>query len=722
MIPVKEIEELKPYLWEASRLSEAIEQLSKKSGFLHRNAEVPQTPTEINQIGSSGLNDWLHFAGSKAGIEIFPIETSYSKLDKMLSNFSPGILQIKVDENETGLFLLCVGSNKKNLSLINTSLKVNKVPIETIHKLLCEPWESKFNRPINTLLDEVGVSNLRKSRVKQNIFNEQLGNLVLSGIWMLRMNPGVHPYKRLFIEKVPHKLAGMIFANIAVSLLGIASWSVIGLGAFKGNFEWVWLFAWALFLFTMIPFRLMSNWFSSLLSIQVGALFKERLLFGILNLSPENTKKSGVGQFMGRVMESEAVKQMAMGGGLLVFYSLTQLFLALGILLVAGAGVLIGMFFLWGLVSLCIGWRYYLLRRDYTHQYRSMTNDLVERMVGHRTRLAQEKKSEWHESEDQILTRYLDLSEKVDFAGTLFQSLVPRGWLLIGLGGFTYSYLLHPSNQITLGLMLGGIMVTSKAYSSLVEGMFRFIELIIAWKQFEPIFNAGKESQESRIGGTFNASEYLDSKPKLEESKKPVLMVRDLTFKYHNFGKAVIESGSMDIHEGDRVLIKGPSGGGKSTLATLLTCIRNPLSGLVLLKGLDRETMGAEEWQKRVVLVPQFHENYILTESFAFNLLMGKKWPPSPEDYKEATQICEELGLSDLLQRMPSGFQQMIGESGWRLSHGEKSRVYIARALLQKCDLLLLDESFASLDAYSLKISMDCVLKRVKSLIVIAHP
>jgi ATP-binding cassette subfamily B protein len=71
---------------------------------------------------------------------------------------------------------------------------------------------------------------------------------------------------------------------------------------------------------------------------------------------------------------------------------------------------------------------------------------------------------------------------------------------------------------------------------------------------------------------------------------------------------------------------------------------------------------------------------------------------------------------------MPAGLLQMVGESGWQLSHGEKSRLYIARALLQKADLVVLDESFASLDPENLRRALRCVLDRARALVVIAHP
>jgi ABC-type transport system involved in cytochrome bd biosynthesis fused ATPase/permease subunit len=112
----------------------------------------------------------------------------------------------------------------------------------------------------------------------------------------------------------------------------------------------------------------------------------------------------------------------------------------------------------------------------------------------------------------------------------------------------------------------------------------------------------------------------------------------------------------------------------------------------------------------------------VLTATFSFNLLMGRCWPPRPQDLKEAEAICQQLGLDELLRRMPAGLLQMVGETGWQLSHGERSRLYIARALLQGSDLVVLDESFASLDPENLRKALSCVLERTETILVIAHP
>ena len=178
---------------------------------------------------------------------------------------------------------------------------------------------------------------------------------------------------------------------------------------------------------------------------------------------------------------------------------------------------------------------------------------------------------------------------------------------------------------------------------------------------------------------------------------------------------------SVRISTGNRLVLEGPSGGGKSTLVSILTGLREPDSGKLLIDGLDLHTLGSERWRQRIAAAPQFHENYVLAETFAFNLFMGRRGNLGAADLEQAEVICRELGLADLLARMPAGMMQMVGETGWQLSHGERSRLYIARALLQDPEVVVLDESFAALDPENLQRAVECVVKRARSLLVIAH-
>lgn len=179
---------------------------------------------------------------------------------------------------------------------------------------------------------------------------------------------------------------------------------------------------------------------------------------------------------------------------------------------------------------------------------------------------------------------------------------------------------------------------------------------------------------------------------------------------------------SLRIASRDRVLLDGAAGAGKSTLAAVLAGLRDPQGGLVLVDGLERKTVGNAAWRRRVTLAPQFHENHVRSAILAFNLLMGRRWPPRPDDLAEALEVCRELGLGRLVDRMPAGLAQMVGETGWQLSHGERSRLFIARALLKSADLVVLDENCAALDPQTWRAVAECIDRRARAVLLIAHP
>jgi len=285
-----------------------------------------------------------------------------------------------------------------------------------------------------------------------------------------------------------------------------------------------------------------------------------------------------------------------------------------------------------------------------------------------------------------------------------------------------------------MAIALGGVLLASQALAKLAGGAQSLLGLLIAWEQVDPLFKAASRPDEqpeldfvvySPEGEVYQARPDPDTSyyhPIQEGGDQPLLTARDLVFRFQERGRPVLKEVSLIVRSGERLLLEGPSGGGKSTLAAVLTSLRKAESGSLLLWGYDRQILGGQEWRRRVVMAPQFQENHVFSETFAFNLLMGRNWPPRPGDLEQAEIICRELGLGDLLDRMPSGFQQMLGESGWQLSHGERSRLFIARTLLQQADMVILDESFGALDPENLQRSLECVLKRASTLMVIAHP
>ncbi len=532
--------------------------------------------------------------------------------------------------------------------------------------------------------------------------------------------------------------AGLYACQYVLTLL---AWWLLGARALNGQFDRGWLMAWALLLLTAVPFQLLATWMQGRFAISAGGLLKQRLLCGALRLQPEEIRHQGAGQLLGQIMESSAIESLVLSGGFLGLVAAIELMMSVAILSLGAGGWLHALMLCgWVALTLLVAWQYFRRRGAWTETRLAMTNDLVERMVGHRTRLAQEARERWHDGEDQSVERYLAASGTMDRAGVR-QAMMPRGWLVVGLLGLAPGFISGSGSPATLAIGIGGTLLGFRALQKLMSSLSSLLSAAIAWRQVAHLFQAAARVEEIGAPHVLNStgsgsdrlrgSDRLSDAPSqaagrsrsLHRTNAPVLLeAHDLSFRYREAGEPVLRGCHLQIREGDRLLLEGASGGGKSTLASLLTGLRAPASGLLLLSGLDRPTLGARGWRKRVAAAPQFHENHVLTGTFAFNLLMGRAWPPSAQDLVEAETVCRELGLGDLLNRMPAGLLQMVGETGWQLSHGERSRLFLARALLQGAEMVILDESFGALDPETLRQCLRCTLDRAATLLVIAHP
>lgn len=429
-------------------------------------------------------------------------------------------------------------------------------------------------------------------------------------------------------------------------------------------------------------------------------------------------KHQGAGQFLGRVMESQALESLALNGGFAVLIASIELIFA-GSILAYGAGGKSHLLLLlsWLGLTIALIWRYYQRLRNWTLVRLNMTHQLIEQMVGHRTRLAQESATRRDLEEDQRIQEYFNSSKELDDSITPIVGALSRGWLIVGLLGLAPAFISGTGGATALAISLGGILLANRALSGASDGLAALARASIAWTQVSTLFNSAQKNPANVPFLT--STQIIDTNTQTTNAK--LIDASDLIFRYQPQGNPILQGINLTIYKGERILLEGSSGGGKSTLASLLVGLRKPDSGLLLLNGLDNHTLG-ESWHNLATEAPQFHENHILTGTLAFNLLMGRQWPASEEDMQAAHDLCVDLGLEELLGRMPSGMLQMVGETGWQLSHGERSRIFLARALLQNTQLTILDESFAALDPESLKKCLNCAFERSNTLLVIAHP
>ncbi len=681
-------EEFSKCTWPESRLADAIGAALAHSGYV----QAARTPAVVAAAHVGALAS--HF-----GCEAEPIETSYSDLERQFAICAPAILKVPSG------YLVAIRSNRRSLRLIAPDLSGWRVSISNVSRVLRAPAEAGRREEVERLLEEAGVPANRREKAVAAILREQLGPTRFTGGWTLRLPAGVKT--RAWLGQVGAVRNGLLLAtaHTVQYLLWVGSFWIIGQSALAGRMDQGWLLAWALVLASVIPFRLATTWLQGLIAIGVGGLLKYRLLAGALKLQQDEMRQHGIGHFLGQALEAETLETLAINGAIAGLLATIELIVA-GVLLGRTAWVLTA----WWILTLVLGWRFLKQYRLWTETRMGLTYDVVESMVGHRTRLAQQRREQWHEEEDSKLENYIKVSKGLDRSGAWLIGASPRGWLLLGLASMTPGFVTTQSASVDVAIALAATLFAFTAFRRLTGSLSDIAAAWVAWIQVAPLYHAA--SRPDLAGSLFTDG----------RGQSDAIEAEAVTFRYRAQGEPVLRGCTLRANPGDRILLEGPSGGGKSTFAAILSGLRQPGSGVLLAGGLDLKTLGLDGWRKRIAAAPQFHENHIITETLAFNLLLGRGWPPTPDDMQEAAEICEQLGLGDLLERMPGGILQMVGEGGWQLSHGERSRVFIARALLQDAATVILDESFAALDPESLRRALECTLDRARTLLVIAHP
>jgi ATP-binding cassette, subfamily B, bacterial len=698
--------------WPVGRLAEAIETLGRAAGLgpTTPDAAVPASRRPSASDPTEGGIDRL---SRRLNLEVEPSDVSYSEIDGVLRTAAPALLSVTGDDGD--VFLAVAASSPRTTKLCAPDGRRHNVPTAIVADWLRRPLERPFDSQMDALLTDANVPAARRSAARRALFGARLGPMTATRCWLLRPLPAASLTQHLRHARLHRRLVGFVVAYGGAAAASLASWWLIGSAALEGRFDPETLLAWSFLVLGLVPLALFAMWSQGTLVLGIGGILKLQLLAGALKLDPDQTRHQGIGQHLGRVLESESVEALALAGGFYAVAGGFDLVLAVAVLAAVGSWVLAALL-LTSIVALgMLGLVYYRRRERWTATRLQLTHDLVEQMVGHRTRLVQESPARRHEGEDHTLERYVELSKHMDRSAQLL-SAAPRMWLVAGLAGLAPQFVNGGATPAALAVGLGGTLLAFAAIGKITSSISSVADALIGWKQVGPLLAALREPD---VLGSVDLTESIH-RPTASRSAA-LIAAQDLAFRFHDRADAVLHGCGFRVGVGDKIRLTGPSGGGKSTLVSLLTGLRTPDSGLLLLEGLDRRTLGTRAWRKRVVAAPQFHENHLFNETLAFNLLMGRRWPPTADDARWAETVCRRIGLGTLLDRMPNGLFQIIGETGWQLSHGERSRVYMARALLQGADLVILDESFAELDASSLLQCLPEAARLSKSLMVVAH-
>jgi ATP-binding cassette, subfamily B, bacterial len=194
------------------------------------------------------------------------------------------------------------------------------------------------------------------------------------------------------------------------------------------------------------------------------------------------------------------------------------------------------------------------------------------------------------------------------------------------------------------------------------------------------------------------------------------LVFKDVSFKYEN-GQSVFDKFNIDIKPGERIGLVGHSGAGKSTFTNLILRFADVNSGSIIIDGQDVKSITQDDLRSVISYVPQ--ESILFHRTIRENIAYGK--PEATE--KEIKEAAKKAHAHEFIERLPHGYDTLVGERGVKLSGGERQRIAIARAMIKNAPLLVLDEATSSLDSISEQYIQEAFgeLMKGKTTIVIAH-
>jgi ATP-binding cassette subfamily B protein len=534
---------------------------------------------------------------------------------------------------------------------------------------------------------------------------------------------------------------GLFLAVGTGQALALLAWYLLGRGLLAGRLDRGWLLAWALLLQTLSLARAAELAAGAALGHRAALLLRRRLFAALLGLAPGSLRGEGTGRLLGRLLGVEAFERGLLAGAPAALVAAAEI--AGGAAALAAGAAATPHLLLLALALAATARLFVSHGRAHgacAASNRDLAGRLVEALAGHRTRLAQGT-ARGDQREDGSFAAHHLLASRLGASETLLRTALPRGWQLAALAALAPALGSSPASPGRLAASLGGLLLAEAGLDRLAAALCDLAAARTAAREVLPLLGEGMPGAGQACGGgatrrrpAGNAAsgEKIDGFPGLPYTPRlcddlglprapRLLEARGLRYGVPGRASPILASASLEVRAGDRLLLDGPSGAGKSSLAAIFAARTAADSGLLLLDGLDLPTLGTRAWRRRVVAVPQLHANHLFAGSLAWNLLLGRAWPPSAGDLAAAAAVCRELGLGPLLDRLPAGLEQPIGEAGWQLSDGEASRVCVARALLQRPDLLILDESLAALDPESRVQVLAAACRRATTLLLISH-
>lgn len=265
--------------------------------------------------------------------------------------------------------------------------------------------------------------------------------------------------------------------------------------------------------------------------------------------------------------------------------------------------------------------------------------------------------------------------------------------------------------------VLGGVSLTADEFMTYFFLMFSMLTPVKALAGLHVKIQEGAAAVERIF-------RVLDTEPAIIDAPgaRPVerfaekIVFENVSFAYRA-GQLVLREINLELPRGKMIALVGPSGGGKSTLCDLLARFYDPLTGRVLVDGIDLKEFQIASWRRRLGIVTQ--ETILFNDTVAHNIAYGMDSCPR----KKLVAAAEAAYALEFIEQMPERFDSVIGPRGVQLSGGQRQRLAIARAILKNPEILIFDEATSALDTESEAMVQKAInnLVQNRTTLVVAH-
>lgn len=293
---------------------------------------------------------------------------------------------------------------------------------------------------------------------------------------------------------------------------------------------------------------------------------------------------------------------------------------------------------------------------------------------------------------------------------------------------YRQSYLANPLSEflgvtsVMVVLVIGGTLVLSDRSSLSPELFITYIALFT--QIITPVSNISSAFADYKRGEAAldRIYEFLSIRDVVEDTPDslPISDFQD-RFTFHDVSFAysdteVISHFDLEVKKGQTVAFVGQSGAGKSTLADLLMRFYDPTGGEILLDGVSVEKFRVSDYRSLFALVSQ--DVMLFHDTIYNNITMGRE-----STLEEVVEAAKTANIYDFIMSLPDGFDHIVGDRGTVLSGGQRQRVSIARAVLRKAPVLVLDEATSAMDTESERLIQQSVeeLSKHRTVVMIAH-